>query len=47
MKNKTFIASYRPVSALPTISRVFERIKNNVAKITDYIGKIFAPFLHR
>lgn len=29
------------MSALPTVSRVFERIKNNVAKITVYIGKGF------
>ena len=42
-KGKTFVANYRPVSVLPTRSKIFERIMQK--QITDYIGKFLFPFL--
>ena len=42
-KDKTFVESYRPVSALPTTSKIFEGIMQK--QITDYIGKFLSPFL--
>ena len=40
---KTFVKNYRPVSVLPIISKIFERI---IDKQTDaYINKILSPFL--
>ena len=42
-KNKTFVENYRPVSALPTVSKIFEQIMQK--QITDYLGKILSPFL--
>ena len=42
-KNKTFVKNYRLVSALPTVSKIFERIMQK--QITDYIGKFLFPFL--
>ena len=34
-KDKTFIENYRPVSILPTVSKIFEQIMKK--QITDYI----------
>ena len=34
-KDKTFIENYRPVSVLPTVSKIFEQIMEK--QITDYI----------
>ena len=42
-KNRTFVENYRPVSVLPTVSKIFERIMQK--QITDYIGKFLSPFL--
>ena len=42
-KDKTFVENYRPVSVLPTVSKIFERIMQK--QITDYIGKFISPFL--
>ena len=42
-KDKTFVENYRPVSALPTVSKIFEQIMQK--QITDYLGKILSPFL--
>ena len=40
-KDKTFVENYRPVSVLPTVSKIFERIMQK--QITDYIGKFISP----
>ena len=40
--DKTFVENYRPLSVLPTISKIFERIMQK--QITDYIGKFPSPF---
>ena len=42
-KDKTFLENYRPVSVLPTVSKIFERIMQK--QITDYIRKFLSPFL--
>ena len=42
-KDKTFVENYRPVSVLPTVSKIFERIMQK--QISDYIGKLLSPFL--
>ena len=42
-KDKTFIENYRPVSVLPTVSKIFERIMQK--QINDYKGKFPSPFL--
>ena len=42
-KDKTFVQNYRPVSVLPTVSKIFERIMQK--RISDYIGKFLSPFL--
>ena len=42
-KDKTFVENYRPVSVLPTVSKIFERIMQK--QISDYIGKFLSPFL--
>ena len=42
-KDKSFVENYRPVSVLPTVSKIFERIMQK--QITDYIGKFISPFL--
>ena len=42
-KDKTFVENYRLVSVLPTVSKIFERIMQK--QISDYIEKIFSPFL--
>ena len=42
-KDKTFVESYRPVSALPTTSKIFKGIMQK--QITDYIGIFLSPFL--
>ena len=42
-KDKTVVANYRPVSVLPTVSKIFERIMQK--QITDYIGKVLSPSL--
>ena len=34
-KDKTFVENYRPVSVLPTVSKIFERIMQK--QITDFI----------
>ena len=44
-KDKTFVENYRPVSVLPTVSKIFERIMQK--QISDYIGKFLSPFLCR
>ena len=44
-KDKTFVQNYRPVSVLPTVSKVFEGIMQK--QISDYIGKLLSPFLCR
>ena len=42
-KDETFFENYRPVSILPTVSKIFERIMQK--QIIDYIGKFLSPFL--
>ena len=44
-KDRTFFGNYRPVSVLPSISKIFERIMQK--QISDYIGKFISisPFL--
>ena len=42
-KYKNFAENYRPVSVLPTVSKIFERIMQK--QIADYIGKFLSPFL--
>ena len=42
-KDETFFENYRPVSILPAVSKIFERIMQK--QITDYIGKFLSPFL--
>ena len=42
-KDKTFVEKYRPVSFLPTISKIFERIMQK--QISDYNEKFIFPFL--
>ena len=42
-KDKRFVENYRPVSVLPTVSKIFERIMQR--QITDYLGKFISPFL--
>ena len=42
-KDKTFVENYRPVSVLPTVSKIFERIMQK--QITDYVGKFLSQFL--
>ena len=37
------ILNYRPVSVLPTVSKILERIMQK--QISDYIGKFLSPFL--
>ena len=44
-KDKSFVENYRPVSVLPTVSKIFELIMQK--QITDYIGKFLSPFLCR
>ena len=42
-KYKTFVENYRPVSVLPTVSKIFERIMQK--QITVYIGKFLSVSL--
>ena len=42
-EDKTFVENYRPVSVLPTVSKIFERIMQT--QISDYIGKFLSPSL--
>ena len=42
-KDKIFVEIYRPVSVLPTVFKIFERIMQK--QISDYIGKFLSPFL--
>ena len=42
-KDKTFVGNYRPVSVLPTVPKIFERIMQK--QVSDYIGKFLSPFL--
>ena len=42
-KDKIFVKIYRPVSVLPTVFKIFERIMQK--QISDYIGKFLSPFL--
>ena len=42
-KDKTFVQNYKPVSVLPTVSKIFERIMQK--QITDYVGKFLSQFL--
>ena len=44
-EEKTFVENYRPVSVLPTVSKIFERMMQK--QITDYIRKCLSPFLYR
>ena len=39
-KDKTFVENYRPVSVLPTVSKIFERIMQK--QISDYVGKFLS-----
>ena len=41
-KDETFFENYRPVSILPTVSKIFERIMQK--QITDYIGNFSLRF---
>ena len=41
-KDKIFVENYRPVSVLPTVSKLSERIMQK--HISDYIGKFTSPF---
>ena len=42
-KDKVFVLTYRLVSVLPTVSKIFERIMRK--RISDYIGKFLSSFL--
>ena len=42
-KDKTFVENYRPVSVLPAVSKIVERIMQT--QISDCIGKFLSPFL--
>ena len=42
-KGKIFVQNYRPLSVLPTVSKIFERIMQK--QITYYIGIFLSPFL--
>ena len=42
-KYRTYVENYRPVSVLPTISKIFERIMQK--QISNYIGKFLSSFL--
>ena len=42
-KDKTFAENYRPISVLPTVSKIIEQIM--LKQITDYIRKFLSPFL--
>ena len=42
-KDKRFVENYRPVSVLPIVSKIFERIMQR--QTTDYLGKFISPFL--
>ena len=44
-KKKDFIENYTPVSVLPTVFKIFERILQK--QISDYIEKLLSPFLCR
>ena len=35
--------NFRPLSVLPTVSKIFERIMQK--QVSDYIGKFVSPFL--
>ena len=41
-KDETFVQNYRPVSVLPTASKIFERLMRK--QVSDYIGKFLSPF---
>ena len=41
-KDKTFVEDYRPVSVLPTVSKIFELIMQK--QVSDYIGHFLHPF---
>ena len=42
-KDQTFVENYRPLSVLPTVSKIFERIMQK--QVSDYIGKFLSLFL--
>ena len=42
-RDKTFIENYRPITVLPTVSKIFERIMQK--QISNYIGKFLSPFV--
>ena len=42
-KDETFVENYKPVSVLPTVSKILERIIQK--QIANYIEKILSPFL--
>ena len=42
-KDKTLVENYRPVSVLPTVFKILERIMQK--QITDYIEKLFSVSL--
>ena len=42
-KDKTFVENYRPVSILPTFSKILERKMQKL--ISDYIGNFVSSFL--
>ena len=42
-KDKIFVENNRPVSLLPTVSKILEQIMQK--QISDYIRKFFSPFL--
>ena len=42
-KDKTFVKNCKPVSVLPTVSKISEGIMQK--QITDYIEKFLSPFL--
>ena len=41
--NATQVKNYRPVSVLPTVSKIFERLMHN--QIKNYIDAYLSPFL--
>ena len=41
--DKNSVENYRPVSVLPPVSKIFERIMQK--QITDYLEKFLSPFL--
>ena len=42
-RDLTLVSNYRPISVLPTMSKVFERLMH--CQVSEYTGKHLSPFL--